>query len=77
MGESFVNHPFWALEVRKITMERTIKPLLVGENTFEVGRIWHKMYRQLNIIGMQTGSRGQMVHAISGAHIVLWDILGK
>lgn len=76
-GESFVNHPFWALEERKVTMERAIKPLLVGEDPCDVGRLWHKMYKQLNTIGMQSGCRGQMMQAISGADTALWDILGK
>ena len=29
--ESFVNHPYWALEERKITIEKGVKPLVVGE----------------------------------------------
>src|SRR5208282_4216715 len=76
-GESFVNHPFWALEERKITMEKAIKPLLIGEDPRDVGRLWHKMYGQLNTIGMQAGCRGQLMQAISGADMALWDILGK
>ncbi len=76
-GESFVNHPFWALDERKITIEKSIKPLLIGENPLEVGRLWHKMYDNLNTIGLQAGCRGQIMQAISGADMALWDILGK
>ncbi len=76
-GESFVNHPYWALEERQITIARAIAPLLVGENPLEVGRLWHKMSGQLNTIGLQAGCRGQLLQAISGADLALWDILGK
>ncbi|MGB9291764.1 MAG: hypothetical protein WCB64_00455, partial [Desulfobaccales bacterium] len=68
-GESFVNHPYWALEERKKTIARAIEPLLVGENPLDVGRLWHKMYGQLNTIGIQAGCRGQLMQAISGADI--------
>ncbi len=47
--------------------------LVLGEDPFETGKIWHKMYRG-NIYG---GRRGVGVHAMSGIDMALWDIKGK
>ena len=76
-GESFVNHPYWALDERKITIEKGIKPLVMGEDPLEIEKLWNKMYGVLNTIGLQAGARGQYMQAISGVDIALWDIKGK
>ncbi len=34
-GETFVNFPSWALEERKVTVERAIAPLLVGRDPLD------------------------------------------
>jgi L-alanine-DL-glutamate epimerase-like enolase superfamily enzyme len=47
--------------------------LIVGEDPFEIERLWHKMYRG-NIYG---GRRGVGFHAMSGIDMALWDIKGK
>jgi len=43
-----------------------MEDLLVGEDPFEVERLWEKMYRL-----------GNSLPAVSGVEIALWDIMGK
>jgi galactonate dehydratase len=43
-----------------------MKGLLLGEDPFEIEKLWEKMYRQ-----------GNPLPAISGVEIALWDIMGK
>ncbi|MFH1006635.1 MAG: mandelate racemase/muconate lactonizing enzyme family protein [Candidatus Latescibacterota bacterium] len=50
-----------------------LKPLVIGENPFDIERLWQKMYRGLYHIG----TSGLVVTAISGIDIALWDIMGK
>lgn len=76
-GESFVNHPYWALDERKITIEKGVKPLAIGEDPLQIDKLWNKMYGVLNSSGLQAGARGQYMQAISGVDIALWDIKGK
>ncbi len=51
----------------------SLRALLVGEDPFEVERLWQKMYRGL----IYVGRRGIALHAISGIDIALWDLKGK
>jgi D-arabinonate dehydratase len=76
-GESFVNHPYWALEERKITIDKGVKPIVLGEDPLDIEKLWNKMYGALNRIGLQAGARGQYMQAISGVDIALWDLKGK
>jgi len=76
-GESFTNHPHWALEERKITIDKGLKPLVVGEDPLNINKLLNKMYNSLNIIGLQSGARGQFIQAMSGIDIALWDLKGK
>ncbi len=46
---------------------------LIGEDPFEIDRLWEKMY----FISTFYGRRGVVVNAISGINIALWDIVGK
>ena len=47
--------------------------LLVGEDPFEITRLWDRMFRG----SLYFGRRGAVIHAISGIDIALWDIAGK
>ena len=47
--------------------------LLVGEDPFDIGRLWQKLYRG----SLYYGRRGPAIHAMSGIDIALWDLLGK
>ena len=46
---------------------------LIGEDPFEIDKIWEKMY----LASTFYGRRGAVIHAMSGIDIALWDILGK
>jgi L-rhamnonate dehydratase len=50
-----------------------LRSLLIGENPFEIERLWDKMYRGT----IYFGRTGPALHAISGVDIALWDIVGK
>jgi len=50
-----------------------LKSVLIGEDPFEVERLWHKMY----MASVYYGRRGAAIQAISGIDIALWDIMGK
>ena len=47
--------------------------ILIGEDPLDPERLWEKMYYETN----RYGRRGAAIHAISGADVALWDILGK
>src|SRR5438105_2041282 len=50
-----------------------LRHVLIGEDPFEVERLWQKMYRA----AIYYGRRGVALHALSGIDIALWDIKGK
>jgi L-rhamnonate dehydratase len=50
-----------------------LRSVLIGEDPFEVERLWHKMY----MASVYYGRRGAAVQVISGIDIALWDIIGK
>ena len=47
--------------------------ILVGQEVDDVDRLWQRMYYNTN----RYGRRGAAIHAISGADIALWDLLGQ
>ncbi len=49
------------------------KPYLVGQDPFEVGRLWDMIYRR----SMLYGRKGTTIIALSAVEIALWDIIGK
>lgn len=52
---------------------RGLAGVVVGEDPFEVEKIWEKMY----LASMFYGRRGVVIHAMSGIDIAIWDIIGK
>jgi L-rhamnonate dehydratase len=50
-----------------------LRNLLIGEDPFEIERLWEKMYRG----SIYYGRRDVAIHAMSGIDIGLWDIKGK
>jgi L-alanine-DL-glutamate epimerase-like enolase superfamily enzyme len=50
-----------------------LRSVLVGEDPFDVERLWHKMYMG----SVYYGRRGVAMQVISGIDIALWDIIGK
>jgi len=56
------------------TAVEVLKRKLIGENPFEIDRLWYKMYRHFwghGVVGAVGGG------AISGIDMALWDIKGK
>ena len=54
-------------------VERHLPKLLVGEDPFQVERLWDIMWRGT----LYYGRKGLAVHAISAVDNALWDLIGK
>jgi len=54
-------------------IEGDLKPLVVGEDPLEVGKLWTKMYRAVSWHGF----RGITLHGMAGIDMALWDIAGQ
>ena len=50
-----------------------LRSVLIGEDPFDVERLWQKMYMG----SVYYGRRGAVMQVISGIDIALWDIVGK
>lgn len=50
-----------------------LRSVLLGQDPFEVGHLWERMYRA----SIYYGRGGAAMHAISGIDIALWDIVGQ
>lgn len=61
------------MQVINVIVEKSLKPMLVGEDPTNIERLWHKMYNGTT----RFGRKGAAVRAISGVDIALWDLLGK
>jgi D-galactarolactone cycloisomerase len=69
VGEAFGFSPL----AIKAVIERRFKELLVGENPFDINRLWDKLYTATRM----EGQKGIAVQALSAVDIALWDIKGK
>jgi L-alanine-DL-glutamate epimerase-like enolase superfamily enzyme len=54
-------------------VEKSLAPLVVGENPVDIERLWHKMFHN----PYKLGPMGALLEAIAGVDIALWDIAGK
>ncbi len=68
-GEAFGFSPM----AIKAVLERTFKPLLLGENPFDTNRLWDKLYTRSRM----EGQKGVAIQALSAIDIALWDIKGR
>lgn len=50
-----------------------LRELLIGEDPFDIERLWNKMF----LGSIYFGRSGPALHAMSGIDIALWDIIGK
>lgn len=55
-------------------IEDILKPVVVGQDPFNVELIWDRMYGVMRARGH---SKGFMLETISGVDMALWDIMGK
>jgi L-alanine-DL-glutamate epimerase-like enolase superfamily enzyme len=62
------------IEARKShTICRGLREIVLGEDPFQISRIWEKMYQG----SLYFGRRGVAIQAMSGIDLALWDIMGK
>jgi L-rhamnonate dehydratase len=59
--------------VTKQVIDLYLKPLLIGQDPWDIERLWQHMYRKT----MAFGRKGIGMAAISAVDIALWDLLGK
>ena len=59
--------------ITKQTIDLYLKPLLIGQDPWDLEFLWQHMYRKT----MAFGRKGIGMAAISAVDIALWDILGK
>jgi L-alanine-DL-glutamate epimerase-like enolase superfamily enzyme len=59
--------------VTKEMIDRYLKPLLIGQDPWDIEFLWQLMYRNT----MAFGRKGIGMTAISAVDIALWDLLGK
>ncbi|MBC7784825.1 MAG: L-rhamnonate dehydratase [Burkholderiales bacterium] len=62
-----------APQVTKQTIDLYLKPLLIGQDPWDIEFLWQHMYRKT----MAFGRKGIGMVAISAVDIALWDLLGK
>jgi L-rhamnonate dehydratase len=60
-------------QVTKQVIDLYLKPLLIGQDPWDIERLWQHMYRKT----MAFGRKGIGIVAISAVDIALWDLLGK
>ncbi len=62
-----------APQVTKQVIDLYLKPLLIGQNPWDIEQLWQHMYRKT----MAFGRKGIGMVGISAVDIALWDLLGK
>lgn len=60
-------------QITKQVIDLYLKPLLIGQDPWEIEFLWQLMYRKT----MAFGRKGIGMAAISAVDIALWDLLGK
>ena len=59
--------------ITKQVIDLYLKPLLIGQDPWDIERLWQHMYRKT----LAFGRKGIGMVAISAVDIALWDLLGK
>ena len=72
-GLAGIGNAALAPQITKQTIDLYLKPLLLGQNPWDVEFLWQHMYRKT----MAFGRKGIGMVAISAVDIALWDLLGK
>ncbi|MGH7867252.1 MAG: enolase C-terminal domain-like protein, partial [Candidatus Dormibacteraceae bacterium] len=72
-GEVGIGNAALAPAVTKQVIDLYLKPILLGQNPFDVEFLWQHMYRRT----LAFGRKGIGMVAISAVDIALWDLMGK
>ena len=72
-GQVGLGNAALAPQVTKQVIDLYLKPLLIGQDPWDLERLWQHMYRKT----MAFGRKGIGMVAISALDIALWDLLGK
>jgi L-rhamnonate dehydratase len=72
-GQVGVGNAALAPQITKQVIDLYLKPLLIGQDPWDIERLWQHMYRKT----MAFGRKGIGMVAISAVDIALWDLLGK
>jgi L-alanine-DL-glutamate epimerase-like enolase superfamily enzyme len=72
-GVTGIGNAGLAPRVTKEVIDLYLKPILVGNDPFDVEYLWQHMYRRT----MAFGRKGVGMVAISAVDIALWDVIGK
>jgi len=72
-GLAGIGNAALAPQVTKQTIDLYLRPLLIGQNPWDIEFLWQHMYRKT----MAFGRKGIGMVAISAVDIALWDLLGK
>lgn len=59
--------------VTKSVIDHHLKPILIGQDAFDIAWLWERMYRQT----LPFGRKGAGMAAISAIDLALWDAVGK
>ena len=62
-----------AAPITKQVIDLYLKPLLIGQDPWDIERLWQHLYRKT----LAFGRKGIGMVAISAVDIALWDLLGK
>ena len=71
-GVTGLGEAYWGVGVAELVHKAA--PVIIGQNPFDINRLYEMMIRCLSGEGSQGGAT---VTAISGIEIALWDLMGK
>ena len=71
-GVTGLGEAYWGVGVAELVHKAA--PVIVGQNPFDINRLYEMMIRCLSGEGSQGGAT---ITAISGIEIALWDLMGK
>jgi D-galactarolactone cycloisomerase len=71
-GESLC-HGLQPPEIAQTIVEVALKPILIGEDPFDVDVLWERMYN----LTRPFGQKGAVPNAMASVDIAIWDCLGR
>ncbi|TVR69066.1 MAG: mandelate racemase/muconate lactonizing enzyme family protein [Sphaerobacteraceae bacterium] len=71
-GVTGLGEAYWGAGVEELIHK--MRPILIGQNGFDIGRLYEKMIRGMSGAGSLAGAT---VTAISGVELALWDLVAR